>query len=617
MQRLLLLSFLIFTVSLLHAQRKNEIKIEKIGVFDPKNPTPDWNVTIQSLESPSPDGDSYRAELQRRKLEIQKKYPRKIKETSHNRVSSIAPIPGRMFEGNLAGSSTPNDNTLAISNYGYMVSSINSNVYFYDIVGDSLLSFINLHQFAIAGGISTSQSKYDPKALYDPVADRFILTFLNGNNPTTSKIILAFSSTNNPMDPWNLYYLPGNPLNNNRWSDYPAIEVHENDFFCTINLIIPGEPWQTGFDGTLIWTCDKTAGYNGDTTLPSAFIDSIYFDNKLIRNIHPVRNARGEYDQTQYFLSNRNFSPECDSIFLLKLTGSLLDANQNLTIEHITSNTSYYVSVDALQPSGHTLATNDSRVLGGSLEGDIIQFVQNSTDTATGNCAIYHGIIDLTDNSCSGFHIASDTLDFGYPNMASTGIIPGEQEVMIGFEYSSANDAPGYGVVYFDGTNYSPFTILKYGQSYIDVLAANLERWGDYSPVQRKYDEPCRVWASGTFGKSNHDNGTWIAEISASDTCRVYTPDNSLENFMDGVIYPNPNIGEFTFDFTLEETQYLTIEIYNVLGQKVKTLYEDVVNSGQNRITFSTQYLSAGNYYLQLRNNDVKLITKKIQVIKP
>lgn len=616
MRYTLLILLVLFQSSVLLAQRKNELEIYKMGTIDPKIKMDDWQVHVQNLESPSPDGNSFRAELQRRKLEIERLYPRKKSEQNKYKTSSVAPIAGRMLEGNLAGNSTPNDNTLAISNEGMLVSAINSNLFFYDVENDTLLNTINLHQFAIAAGFSSTSSKYDPKVVYDPEADRFVLVFLNGSSVSTSRILVCFSSSNDPMDPWHLYIIPGNPLNNNRWSDYPAIEVNEKDFFCTINLIIPGEPWQTGFDGTLIWECDKQSGYDGDSILPMVFWDSLMYDNKLIRNLHPVRQARGEYTTTQYFLSNRNFSPECDSIFMLTLNGSLIDNNQTLTIDHLTSDLSYFVAKDALQPNGHRLATNDSRVLGASLEENIIQFVQNSTDTATGNCSVFHGMINLDNMTCHGFQIASDTLDFGYPNMASTAIVPGEQEVMITFEYSSANDFPGWGVVYFDGTNYSEYTVLKEGQTFINVLSDSLERWGDYSPTQRKYNEPCRVWASGTFGKTGNDNGTWIAEISANDTCRTYTPDTSLTGFNSGVLYPNPGNEMFTYDFLLENDTEITIEIYNVLGQMVKELYTDMGRSGQNRITFSMHYLAAGNYFLTIRNGDKTIETKKFMVVK-
>lgn len=616
MRKTLFSMIFLFSIITLNAQRKNELQVIKMGTVNPKAISEDWMVRVQNLESPSPDGTSFRAELQRRKLLIDQLYPRKNKTTPSQRLSSTPPVAGRMMEGNLAANSTPNDNALAISNDGLLISAINSNLIFYDIENDSLLASMTLATFATNGGLSTTNSKYDPKVLYDPEKDRFILVYLNGTSPATSKIIVAFSSTNHPMDPWNLYAIPGNPLNNNRWSDYPAIEVNEKDFFCTINMIIPGEPWQTGFDGSLIWECDKNAGYAGDAVLPMIFWDSLMYENKLIRNLHPVRQARGEYNTTQYFLSNRNFSPECDSIFLLTMNGSLADNNQTLEIELLHTDLSYFVSKDALQPNGHKLATNDSRVLGGSWEGNYIQFVQNSTDTATGNCSVYHGTIDLTDRSCHGFQIANDTLDYGYPHIASTGIIPGEQEVMITFEFSSANDFPGWGVVYYDGNNYSPLTVLKEGQTFVNVLSDSLERWGDYSPAQRKYNEPCRVWASGTFGKTGNDNGTWIAEISASDTCRAYTPDTALVGFMDGTLYPNPGNALFTYDFTLEESQDITIEIYNVLGQMVKELYSDMTAAGENRITFNMSYLADGNYYLNIRTGEKKLNTKKFLVVK-
>ncbi|MEZ5014184.1 MAG: hypothetical protein R2794_07820 [Chitinophagales bacterium] len=34
------------------------------------------------------------------------------------------------------------------------------------------------------------------------------------------------------------------------------IAITEHELFFTINLIIPDEPWQTGFSETLIWQMD-------------------------------------------------------------------------------------------------------------------------------------------------------------------------------------------------------------------------------------------------------------------------------------------------------------------------------------------------------------------------
>ncbi len=184
--RIFLIFTFLFLSNLLWSQRKNDVSLTKVGTIDPHLITEDWFIHLQNMESPKPDGDSFKAELQRRKIQIDKLYPRNGKTTLQNRMSSTPPIAGRMLEGNQAGGSTPNDNTLAISNGGMLISAINSSLFFYDIPNDTLLSFVSLTQFSVAGGMTATNSKYDPKALYDPEADRFIVTYLNGSSPLTS-----------------------------------------------------------------------------------------------------------------------------------------------------------------------------------------------------------------------------------------------------------------------------------------------------------------------------------------------------------------------------------------------------------------------------------------------
>ena len=52
-----------------------------------------------------------------------------------------------------------------------------------------------------------------------------------------SKFKICFSTSNNPIDDWNVYLLPGDPLLTDHWTDYPAIALSEDEFFVTGNLL--------------------------------------------------------------------------------------------------------------------------------------------------------------------------------------------------------------------------------------------------------------------------------------------------------------------------------------------------------------------------------------------
>ena len=53
------------------------------------------------------------------------------------------------------------------------------------------------------------ENYYDPKLIYDPIQDRFILVFLKDNDAANNQNNSLFqcSTTNNPADPWNVYRL--------------------------------------------------------------------------------------------------------------------------------------------------------------------------------------------------------------------------------------------------------------------------------------------------------------------------------------------------------------------------------------------------------------------------
>lgn len=507
-----------------------------------KNTEPEFNVQLNNLEAPKPDGDSYRAFLMRQKIASAKKFPRKVN-NQKNRNSGLQPIKGKDFglkrklnNGNWAdiGGGIPNDNTLAISDSGIVLVGINSLIYAYDLKNDSIL-FPNYTRSltSIGGGSAVLNNYYDPKVIYDEVYDRFILVFLKNNDPATNKYLICFSLSNNPIDGFHVYELPGNPLNNNRWTDFPVISHTKEEVFLSGNLIIPGVSWQVGFDGSIIWQINKEKGYNGEADLMPRLYSDIKYNGRFTRNLHLVQGAKGAAE-TQYVLSNRNFDIVNDTVFVMKITGPKDDTNTVLEIKATRTNLPYGVPPNGRQfdtdPNDPTtgLQTNDARVLGAILINDKIQYVANSINTATGFSAIYHGFIEAMDENpiITGNLIADPVLDFGYPNIAFSGNEDCDIETIIAFNYTSTDSFPGIATVaYNNDGNYSSLMILKAGENYVNRLNGGYERWGDYFGLQRWHANPGKVVSAGFYGLTSKGNGTWVNELMSPD------PDKLANNF--------------------------------------------------------------------------------------
>lgn len=566
------------------------------------------------LEMPAPGSGTYRAYLQELKEDLYSNY-----QPSGNRrsVDGDVPMPELLagFEGNPYGFSVPNDNDVAISNAGMIVSVINSTIYIYDETGLNLFA-VSLGAFSDTLGIPDGD--FDPRVRYDPLNDRFVLVFLNGFTPETSYIIVAFSQTNDPTGIWNLYALPGNPKDNNRWTDYPMIALTEEELFITGNLIIPDEPWQTGFSETLIWQMSLDKGYAGDT-LDAIFWDNIYFGGTPIRNMNPVQGGSTLYGPDLYLLSNRNFSESNDTIFIMHVTGKLDEASTIVERDFAITNEPYGVPPVARQINDHTFDTNDGRILGSFLENGQIQFVANTLDPATGFCGVYHGFIDNLDGdySVSGNIIGDDTLDIGYPNIAYTGRTADDHQSIITFDHTAPEVYAGMSAVFYNYGTYSERLNIKTGDSYVNILSGFYERWGDYTGSQLKYNEPGVIWVSGNFGQAvdfgpftSHENATWIASLRSNDSLPPLSVDETQAASVQ--LFPNPSFESFTIDLNIPEGGSISFTLYNSQGQLVEHLLNSKANAGMNRFQFRTNDLKAGTYLLEVKLNQVSWYTTQV-----
>jgi hypothetical protein len=67
-------------------------------------------------------------------------------------------------------------------------------------------------------------------------------------------------------------------------------------------------------------------------------------------------------------------------------------------------------------------------------------------------------------------------------------------------------------------------------------------------------------------------------------------------------ISPNPASGQITLSYTLKENKKVVIEIYNSLGQKVRTLNDTKASIGKNSIKIETSDLSNGSYFFKIND---------------
>ncbi len=595
------------------------ISAEYVGTFDPAQRSNEVVSFMYSTAAPHPGGTSAKSYLMEQKLRQDHRTFPATGTSTQKTAAGIAPRVGfgtplyRLSPNGTAFSFSggiPNDNAMAISKDGMLCAAVNSVFWAYDTQKEELAlsSITGLFSLKEMANGNNFENYYDPKLIYDPEQDRFVLVFLKDNDAENSRIIVAFSSTHNPNDPWHVYRLNGNPLDNNRWTDFPAIALSSTGLVITANLIVPDVSWQVGFDGSVIWHLDKMEGYMGGDVNAHVYTQ-IAHEGKMVRNLHPVRGHDNITDQFT-FLSNRNFDLQNDTIFLITLEESATDTL--VRTRALRSTLPYGVPPNGKQADTDTtdatkgLQTNDARVLGAVQKDDWIQFVSTTAHGNGPTAGIFHGFIDL---SQSPTRVHSRILwdaerDYAYPNISWSGVHANQIQCLIGFDFTSMADHPGMACVHLgNDTLFSePVDIIK-GTTYVDRHSDSYERWGDYFSIQPHFDsegnlDPTSAWMAGFYGDGGNQNRTFIAQVHSNDSTIVPYPHT-------GKLFPNPaNYGFVTVEFNVPEAQYVWGYLYNAsTGELLQELVQKALPFGPAELKMDVSTLARGAYLVVLEGD--------------
>jgi hypothetical protein len=624
MRRLILLSCLLAVAFATNAQdndfqyEKKDIATPISWVFDPMKIESDW-ITSQAMEMPEPGGMS---ETMRKKVDAERARRNKIPVGRANYTgnpTAAAQLDAsilRTYNGG-AGGGTPNDNHIAVGNDGKFINVLNTAIRVYNDTGKvlkawSLEFFVNPPNKKI-DPMPALTRVYDPRVLYDPIRDRWIILFMHGTSDVTSFIVVGFSSSSNPLDPWNIYKIPGKPTKDTVWSDYPIAVQNGEDLFFTVNLIGNDATWEEGFTEAVIWQLRKEDGFNGDT-LHKTVYTGIKHNGTSLRSICSIQNGPYPAGTDNFFVTVRPIDLENDTVFLLRITNTQESGKAILQMKLMKTDLKYGFPPSALQPdTSYKLRTNDARALSGIRTGTTIQFLQNSKNFKTFQAHLTHQTIYNIDANpfIKGNMIADDSLEMGYPAIAPAGGDENDLSSIITFVYSSPWHYPGTAVIYRNRYGeYSNIVKVKKGQSLIhyNFIPKGEQRWGDYEGIQWKYNEPGVFYLVGSYGISNNMNA-WIARVKLKDG--VW--DDPVSEVR---VFPVPAVESLFTEITITDEGIYTLSLYDMLGQKVRDKPSQFLVAGSNLLKIDSDAVAPGEYVLHVTAPDGKLLhTQKVVIL--
>ena len=112
--------------------------------------------------------------------------------------------------------------------------------------------------------------------------------------------------------------------------------------------------------------------------------------------------------------------------------------------------------------------------------------------------------------------------------------------------------------------------------------------------------------SSADIGIGISDVGT-ISSVTSNEEKTIVPIGYSLHQN-----YPNPFNPVTEISFNLAKSSFVSLEIYNSLGQKVVTLINNKMNIGNHKIMFNASDLSSGIYYYKIQAGEFQAVKKML-----
>jgi len=157
--------------------------------------------------------------------------------------------------------------------------------------------------------------------------------------------------------------------------------------------------------------------------------------------------------------------------------------------------------------------------------------------------------------------------------------------------------------------HYSDYELSKYN---IDETTVQVKYWnGDINNWVIVNGATVDV-SNNTISFSSNIVGNFYILTGDSPTSVETGNDLIVEEFELFQNYPNPFNPSTTISFNIPENDFVTLSVFNVIGEKVSTLVNSNMQAGKHSVTFDATNLSTGIYFYEIQAGNFTSIKKMI-----
>jgi Secretion system C-terminal sorting domain len=481
----------------------------------------------------------------------------------------------RSFVANNLDLFTPGDNSMAISDSGYIVSADNYTIEYYNDNPDTLLQYQRHDDFYHDPSIFGVP--FDPRIIYDRYAHRFIALTLLYDRDTTDYMLLSFSNSEDPRAGWNHFYVGTDSMDDGQFFDFPTVGMNKNEIFISGHMSTDSG----NFAGNKIFQIHKQEGYDNQPLKMRVWYDVLDAEGDSVHTIVPLSEGMmsGSYDKGIYLVSTKFILPpqSSDKIFWYHITDDYNAPGVTITVQMTNSLQPYTDPQPAAQLGSNDLIdVADTKVQSGFFMDSTLNFVY--CREFQGYSVIVLNRLDLRTLTLQRYPWGNTggQMSYSYPSIAFSGIDSTDADnITLGFLRTGASIFPEIAAVHFDdGSFWNTSTVVKTGEGFVNYSGGNnVERWGDYTTIQRRYNSnPPRCWLVGGYpngANANHWGATYlynafIAELGDPTPQEVGETVIQVGSIQ---VYPNPALGETTVMSVAPRNFLTSITVSDITGK--------------------------------------------------
>ena len=79
--------------------------------------------------------------------------------------------------------------------------------------------------------------------------------------------------------------------------------------------------------------------------------------------------------------------------------------------------------------------------------------------------------------------------------------------------------------------------------------------------------------------------------------------------------YPNPFNPTTTIEFSIPQTDFVTVKVYNIVGYEITTLINEELSTGNHNTQWDGSYQPSGVYFVKIESGDF-VQTRKMVLLK-